>query len=568
MARPVNQQIAAAFVLSRRSPIAKFVTVGMTDTTVAAGVTAIVDPLLCAVVCAPVDPAHYLLLQPATRAISTTAARRPSRRTATRRQIPATRTHSAARRQVPARPPVVFASAVKGVAGVARVVGVAGEAAATPLHASNRPRPAPSTQPVARTPPAPGTPPAARAPPAPRTPPVARTPSASRRRPCPRPRDPSEPRTCTQTAVLPQIPPPPADNCHPTPISGSVSSGKGRRCGVGPKGTAGGGGVAGLAAHSYPCCPYPVVPRQSHPWCPYPVPPVFPCCPPCSRAAPRVPVLPLVFPCCPALPVLPRSACVVPVPVPCCPVQPLSCPVLPVQPRCPRVAPFCPCCPVQPVSCPVQPVFCPVLPVLPRSARVLPRSARVASFSPCPALFSPSYALFCPCCPVQPVSAPFSPCCPVLPVLPCSARVLPRSARVLPCSARVAPFSPCPAPFCPSCPVQPVSCPVLPVLPCSARAAPFCPFVPYPCCPYPFVPHPVCAARSRAARHSRAARPVQHLVATRTRYPYPCSSHTVHQLRGVQPQPGTCSTAVVQMLLGGCCLSASEGAPCLCSHAL
>ncbi|CAI5511751.1 unnamed protein product, partial [Closterium sp. Naga37s-1] len=160
---------------------------------------------------------------------------------------------------------------------------------------------------------------------------------------------------------------------------------------------------------------------------------------------------------------------------------------------------------------------------------------------PCP-------APFCPSCPVQPVS------CPVLPVLPCS--------------ARVAPYSPCPAPFCPSCPVQPVSCPVLPVLPCSARAAPFCPFVPYPCCLYPFVPHPVCAARSRAARHPRAARPVRHLVATRTRYPYPCSSHTVHQLRGVQPQPGTCSTAVVQMLLGGCCLSASEGAPCWCSHAL
>ncbi|CAI5520408.1 unnamed protein product, partial [Closterium sp. Naga37s-1] len=62
---------------------------------------------------------------------------------------------------------------------------------------------------------------------------------------------------------------------------------------------------------------------------------------------------------------------------------------------------------------------------------------------------------------------------------------------------------------------------------------------------FSLVPHPVCAARSRAARHPRAARPVQHLVAARTRYPYPCSSHTVHQLRGVQPQPGTCSTAVV-----------------------
>ncbi|CAI5956750.1 unnamed protein product [Closterium sp. NIES-64] len=171
----------------------------------------------------------------------------------------------------------------------------------------------------------------------------------------------------------------------------------------------------------------------------------------------------------------------------------------------------------------------------------------------------------------RPCPTPFFLCSPVVPVFP-------RSARVAPFSPCPAPFSPCPAPFCPCCPVQPVSCPVLPVLPCSARAAPFCPFVPYPCYPYPLVPHPcchfslvphpVCAARSRAVRHPRAARPVQHLVATRTRYPYPCSSHTVHQLRGVQPQPGTCSTAVVQMLLGGCCLSASKGVPCWCSHAL
>ncbi|CAI5534922.1 unnamed protein product, partial [Closterium sp. Naga37s-1] len=170
-----------------------------------------------------------------------------------------------------------------------------------------------------------------------------------------------------------------------------------------------------------------------------------------------------------------------------------------------------------------------------------------------------------------PCAASFCLCCPVVPVLPRSARVAPFS----PCPAL---FRPCPAPFCSCCLVQPVSCPVLSVLACSARAAPFCPFVSYPCCPYPLVPHPccqfslvphpVCAARSRAACHPRAARPVQHLVATRTRYPYPCSSHTVHQLRGVQPQPGTCSTAVVQMQLGGCCLSASEGAPCWCSHAL
>ncbi|CAI5488328.1 unnamed protein product [Closterium sp. Naga37s-1] len=189
----------------------------------------------------------------------------------------------------------------------------------------------------------------------------------------------------------------------------------------------------------------------------------------------------------------------------------------------------------------------PVPPVL--SVPVLPRSARATS----------------------PCAAPFCLCCPVVPVLP-------RSARVAPFSPCPAPFRPCPAPFCPCCLVQPVSCPVLPMLACSARAAPFCPFVSYPCCPYPLVPHPccqfslvphpVCAARSRAARHPRAARPVQHLVAIRTRYPYPCSSHTVHQLRGVQPQLGTCSTAVVQMLLGGCCLSASEGAPCWCSHAL
>ncbi|CAI6003146.1 unnamed protein product [Closterium sp. NIES-64] len=123
-----------------------------------------------------------------------------------------------------------------------------------------------------------------------------------------------------------------------------------------------------------------------------------------------------------------------------------------------------------------------------------------APFCPCAAPFSPCAASFCMCCPVVLV--------------------------------------PCPAPFCPCCLVQPVSCPVLPVLACSARAAPFCPFVSYPCCPYPLVPHPcchfslvphpVCAAQSRAARHPRAARPVQHLVATRTRYPYPCSSHTVH----------------------------------------
>ncbi|CAI5488327.1 unnamed protein product [Closterium sp. Naga37s-1] len=193
----------------------------------------------------------------------------------------------------------------------------------------------------------------------------------------------------------------------------------------------------------------------------------------------------------------------------------------------------------------------PVPPVL--SVPVLPRSARATSCSCAAPVFPccPRVPMLPPCCPVQPL------CCPVLPVLP-------RCPRV--------------APFCPCCLVQPVSCPVLPVLACSARAAPFCPFVSYPCCPYPLVPHPccqfslvphpVCAARSRAARHPRAARPVQHLVATRTRYPYPCSSHTVHQLRGVQPQPGTCSTAVVQMLLGGCCLSASEGAPCWCSHAL
>ncbi|CAI5523921.1 unnamed protein product [Closterium sp. Naga37s-1] len=170
-----------------------------------------------------------------------------------------------------------------------------------------------------------------------------------------------------------------------------------------------------------------------------------------------------------------------------------------------------------------------------------------------------------------PCPAPFYLCCPVVPVLP-------RSACVVPFSPCPAPFSPCPAPFSPCCPVQPASCPVLPVLPRSTRAAPFCPFVPYPCCPYPFVPHPcyqfslvphpVCAAWSRAARHPRAARAVQHLVATRTCYLYPYSSHTVHLLRGVQLQPSTCSTAVVQMLLGGCCLSASEGAPCWCSDTL
>ncbi|CAI5998247.1 unnamed protein product [Closterium sp. NIES-65] len=330
------------------------------------------------------SPTRYPQLHPAARAISAAAARRPSRHTAARRQIPATRTLSAARRQVPACPPVNFATAVKGV------VGVAGEAAATPLHAPDRPRAAPRTPPVARTPPAPHTPPAARAPPASRTLPVARTPSAPCTTSVPPSARPSAPRTCTQTAVLPQIPPPP------------------------------------------------------------------------HRQLPPHPHLQLRFQ---------REG-----------EEPLSCPVLPVLLRCPRVAPFCPCCPVQPVSCPA-------LPVLPRSARVAPFSPCRAPFSPCSAPFSPCSAPFCPC------SAP-------------SARVAP----FIPCPA---PFNPCSAPFCPFCLVQPVFCPVLPVLPCSAGAALFCSFVPYTCCPYPLVPHPccqfslvphpVCAARSRAARHPRVA---------------------------------------------------------------
>ncbi|CAI5517911.1 unnamed protein product [Closterium sp. Naga37s-1] len=162
----------------------------MTDATVAAGVTAIVDPLLRAIALAPVDPAHYPLLHLATRAISAAAARRPSRRAVARHLIPATRTHSAARRQVPARPPVDFATAVKGVAGVARVVGVAGEAAATPLHSPDRPPPF-----------------------------------------CPRSR------------------PPPTDNCHPTPISDPVLPCSARAAPFCP-------------FVPYPCYPYPLVPHQ------------------------------------------------------------------------------------------------------------------------------------------------------------------------------------------------------------------------------------------------------------------------------------------------------------------
>ncbi|CAI5491782.1 unnamed protein product [Closterium sp. Naga37s-1] len=259
------------------------------------------------------------------------------------------------------------------------------------------------------------------------------------------------------------------------------------------------------------CCPVlPVLPRA----CPVPVPVLsarVPCASACALPVLFVPVRAPPVPSALSVPVLPRSAR----------ATPCSC-AAPVFPCCPRAAPVLPpCCPRAPVlppcshaahvlppcsrAAPVLPC-CPALPVLPRSALVLPRSA---------------------------CAAPLSPCCPVLPVLP-------RSARVAPFSPCPAPFRPCPAPFCPCCLVQPFS----------------------------LVPHPVCAARSRAARHPRAARPVQHLVATRTRYPYPCSSHTVHQLRGVQLQPRTCSTVVVQMLLGGCCLSASEGAPCWCSHAL
>ncbi|CAI5519262.1 unnamed protein product [Closterium sp. Naga37s-1] len=286
-------------------------------------------------------------------------------------------------------------------------------------------------------------------------------------------------------------------------------------------GTAGGGGVAGLAAHvrgSGTAPPSDATTPPPRSLCRY-------YC--CGREVQGVWVVrvqlqhhppPPLIPCRPCLAVhtLTRA-----VPTRLCPTRftraslasraaPVfpCCPRVPVLPPCSRAAPMLPCCPA--------------LPVLPRSACVVPVPV--------------------PCCPVQPLSCPVLPVLPrcprvvpVLPVLPLSARVLPRSARVLPHSA---------------------------------RAAPFWPFVPYPCCPYPFVPHPVCAAWSRAARHPRAARPVQHLAATRTRYPYPCSSHTVHLLRGVQLQPGTCSTAVVQMLLGGCCLSASEGAPCWCSHAL
>ncbi|CAI5965534.1 unnamed protein product [Closterium sp. NIES-65] len=135
---------------------------------------------------------------------------------------------------------------------------------------------------------------------------------------------------------------------------------KGRRCGVGPEGTAGGGGVAGLAAHSHPCCPYPV-------------PPMFLCCPPCSRAAP----LSL-----------------------CCPVLPMLCPFpCRVAPFSPYPAPFFLCSPV------VPPVSCPVLPVLPHSARVLPRSARLC----------PTRAVRTHLCPTRAIS---SRSCPTRSVLP------------------------------------------------------------------------------------------------------------------------------------------------------
>ncbi|CAI5504579.1 unnamed protein product [Closterium sp. Naga37s-1] len=78
MARPVKQQIAAPFVPPHRSPIAKSVTAVVTDATVAAGMTALVDPLFRAVALALVDPVHYPLLQSATRAIFAAAARRPT----------------------------------------------------------------------------------------------------------------------------------------------------------------------------------------------------------------------------------------------------------------------------------------------------------------------------------------------------------------------------------------------------------------------------------------------------------------------------------------------------------
>ncbi|CAI5989574.1 unnamed protein product [Closterium sp. NIES-64] len=417
------------------------------------------------------SPTRYPQLHPAALAISAAAPCRPSRRTASHRQIPATRTLSAARRQVPARPPVDFATAVKGVA---RVVGVAGEAAATPLHAPDREEVWPEGDGWGRG-------------------------SGGVGGSC-------------KGEVEGVGDPSAATAATPPPLSL-------RRCWI--RGGVGGESsyAASAASSSHP------LPRTSRIACTSP-------CLPRAHARAVCPVFPVLAlcpcPCCPLVfhvPVLPAPGCAPPV-SPMLSILGCAPPVSPVRPVLPMLPP---CSSAAPVLLPCPAPFCLCCPVVP----VLPRSARVAPFSPCPAPFSPCPAQLCPCCPVQPVSCPVQPVsCPALPVLPRSARVLPRSAR----------------------------------------AAPFCPFVPYPCCPYPLVPHPcyqcslvphpVCAARSRAARHPRAVRPVQHLVATRTRYPYPCSSHTMHQLRGVQPQPGTCSTAVVQMLLGGCCLSASEGAPC------
>ncbi|CAI5987957.1 unnamed protein product [Closterium sp. NIES-65] len=416
------------------------------------------DPLLLA----PADPAHFPLLQPTARAISAAAPCRPSRRAAAHHQ------NRAARCQVPARPPVDFATTVKGVTGVARVVGVvgvAGEAAAMPLHQPDRSLPA-----------VPNLPPHTR--PASRSSPVARVRFTG----------------CGWCEFKwQQLPPPP----HLIPPPRVINTA--RRPHVSARSSR-------VARYRRPYCAACVVSRTftavlCHPY--LSVRPCLPCLPlrsssfrlcPCSlRSCPVLPLLArsaradLFCPCCLVLLVLPSCSRAAPF-SPCCPV-------LPVLSRPARAAPFCPCCPlilpllspvilpvillvllpvilpvILPMLLPVPEPYCPCPAMSPIAVRVLPAPsvARAARSSLCPPVPHPCFSC-CPCFPVQSVPHPCypyqsmpNPCCPcVFPVLaPCPCPCFPSVSSVVP-----RPYHPC--------------C-LYPVVP-----RPF-----HPCCPYPVVPHP------------------------------------------------------------------------------
>ncbi|CAI5491747.1 unnamed protein product [Closterium sp. Naga37s-1] len=419
MARPVKQQIVAPSVPSRRSPVEKSVMVVVTDATVAAGVTVLIDPVFRAVALAPVDPVHYPLLQPATREISAAAACRPGGRCG---EGEGRRAGSGGR--------TLWGRGKQGK-------GMAGQPAATTL-ATTASRDFASRDPTSSAT-------ASRDPRPTQSCPTRSTRSTRSARvlpvscPCSA-RDSSRiaARDCARdyTRVLPVFCPcsardPERDSardsacdlarfaarsrailtvhllCSRDPVllmllvllvlpCGPVLSHIARTSPCLPRARARAVcpcslcfcscSTRAVCSRACPTCTTRAVSARAAPFCPCYL--VLLCCP-------RVPVLP---PCSHAAPVLPRSALVLPRSACAAPLSP-CCPVLPVLPRSARV--------------------------LPRSGRVLPRSDRVAPFCPCP--------------------APFCSCWPVLPVLPRSARLCPtRAVRIRWCPTRAVSSRSCP----------------------------------------------------------------------------------------------------------------------------